>query len=388
MNSTMGYQKSSHGLSTNSYRKNATLGGLGSSRGYVGSKSIGSVGGSRDKQDLRDWERKGQQKRRNAKENIMPTPHRVTMVHYAKENIMPTPHRVTMVHYAGIERRYVCDDNTSGTQIFKFDVIIECRRLLKCTYAYGYYLSDQELAKKEFFLFLQGSVVHLISGNDFLAILVNFLLVRLKNHNSKVGRHSPKQTELPNPNINDVGKKHTNSSIRELTNKKFQTFSLALLKQVSSSKVSLLKYCYEYKESTSSNITDSLCLRLNNLSLSRIGSFERLLWAQNLDLSHNQLHSIEGLEALQLLSCLNLSHNKLSSFTALDALRFLKSSLKVLDISYNEIDRMFVKANKERTDPLKAVIIGAKRPPYHHALFFFDVYEPCGFPYIPHFSLV
>nr|GEX06507.1 geranylgeranyl transferase type-2 subunit alpha 1 [Tanacetum cinerariifolium] len=70
-------------------------------------------------------------------------------------------------------------------------------------------------------------------------------------------------------------------------------YSLAFLKQVMSSKESLLKYCCEYKESTSSNITDSLCLRLSNLSLSRIGSFERLLWVQNLDLSHNQLHSIE-----------------------------------------------------------------------------------------------
>ncbi|PWA59141.1 RAB geranylgeranyl transferase alpha subunit 1 [Artemisia annua] len=114
-------------------------------------------------------------------------------------------------------------------------------------------------------------------------------------------------------------------------------YSLALLKQVTSNKESLLKYCWQYKESTSSNITDSLCLRLNNLSLSRIGSFERLLWVQSLDLSHNELHSIEGLEALQLLSCLNLSHNKLSSFMALDPLRFLKSSLQVLDISYNEI---------------------------------------------------
>ncbi|KAJ0554483.1 putative leucine-rich repeat domain superfamily [Helianthus annuus] len=79
-----------------------------------------------------------------------------------------------------------------------------------------------------------------------------------------------------------------------------------------------------------------MCLRLNSLSLSQTGSFERLLWVQSLDLSHNQLHSIEGLEAFQLLSCLNLSHNNLSSFTALDPLRFLKS-LRVLDISYNEI---------------------------------------------------
>lgn len=47
-------------------------------------------------------------------------------------------------------------------------------------------------------------------------------------------------------------------------------------------------------------------------------------------------NSWTGLEALQLLSCLNLSHNKICSFTALETLRLLKS-LKVLDISYNEI---------------------------------------------------
>nr|XP_043608584.1 geranylgeranyl transferase type-2 subunit alpha 1-like [Erigeron canadensis] len=112
--------------------------------------------------------------------------------------------------------------------------------------------------------------------------------------------------------------------------------SLVFLKQVTSSKDSLLRYCWQYKESTSTKITGSMCLRLNSLSLSQIGSFERLLWVQSLDLSHNQLHSIEGLEALQLLSCLNLSHNKLGSFAALNPLRLLKS-LKALDISHNEI---------------------------------------------------
>lgn len=39
---------------------------------------------------------------------------------------------------------------------------------------------------------------------------------------------------------------------------------------------------------------------------------------------------------MQLLSCLNLSHNKLPSVTALGPLRLLKS-LKVLDVSHNEI---------------------------------------------------
>lgn len=55
-----------------------------------------------------------------------------------------------------------------------------------------------------------------------------------------------------------------------------------------------MKYCWQYKEATSSNITGPVCLRLNSLSLSRVGSLERLLWVQSLDLSHNQLHSIEG----------------------------------------------------------------------------------------------
>ncbi|KAF5939386.1 hypothetical protein HYC85_023645 [Camellia sinensis] len=43
-----------------------------------------------------------------------------------------------------------------------------------------------------------------------------------------------------------------------------------------------------------------------------------------------------GLQAMQLLSCLNLSNNKMGSFSALEPLKLLKS-LKVLDISYNEI---------------------------------------------------
>lgn len=34
--------------------------------------------------------------------------------------------------------------------------IVECRRVLKWTYAYGYYLPEQELAKRQFFEYLQG----------------------------------------------------------------------------------------------------------------------------------------------------------------------------------------------------------------------------------------
>ncbi|KAJ1421312.1 Protein prenyltransferase, alpha subunit [Sesbania bispinosa] len=111
--------------------------------------------------------------------------------------------------------------------------------------------------------------------------------------------------------------------------------SLVLLHQITSTRESLQTYCHYYKGATKT-IAGYVCLQLQNLSLSRIRCIENLLWVQMLDLSHNELRSIEGLEAMQLLSCLNLSHNKLCSFTALGPLRLLRS-LKVLNISYNEI---------------------------------------------------
>ncbi|KAL5988455.1 hypothetical protein ACLOJK_036219 [Asimina triloba] len=112
--------------------------------------------------------------------------------------------------------------------------------------------------------------------------------------------------------------------------------SLVLMEQVTSNRDSLSKHCSYYKELMPSRVQPTVCLRLNNLALSRIGFFERLLWVQMLDLSYNELHSIEGLEALQLLKSLNLSNNKFSSFTALEPLRLIKS-LRALDISHNEI---------------------------------------------------
>ncbi|XP_057975886.1 geranylgeranyl transferase type-2 subunit alpha 1 [Malania oleifera] len=112
--------------------------------------------------------------------------------------------------------------------------------------------------------------------------------------------------------------------------------SLVLLRQVSSDREYLLRHCFHYRNSSSPSIGSFICLRLNNLSLTRIGSVEQLLWVQMLDLSHNELQSIEGLEAMQRLTCLNLSNNRISSFLALEPLKLLKS-LEVLDISYNEI---------------------------------------------------
>ncbi|CAN7081628.1 unnamed protein product [Brassica oleracea var. botrytis] len=107
--------------------------------------------------------------------------------------------------------------------------------------------------------------------------------------------------------------------------------SVALLHKVTSSTESLSRHLFRYRD-----MNNSVCLRLNNLSLSRIASVEKLLFVQMLDLSHNELHSTEGLEAMQLLSCLNLSHNRIRSFSALDSLRHLKQ-LRVLDVSHNNI---------------------------------------------------
>ncbi|BBG96145.1 RAB geranylgeranyl transferase alpha subunit 1 [Prunus dulcis] len=106
--------------------------------------------------------------------------------------------------------------------------------------------------------------------------------------------------------------------------------------RVTSNRESLQRHCCSYKNLASASIGNYKCVRLNNISISRIGSIEKFLWVSMLDLSHNELCSIEGLEAMQLLSCLNLSVNKFSSFSALGPLRLLKS-LKVLNISYNEI---------------------------------------------------
>jgi len=54
--------------------------------------------------------------------------------------------------------------------------IIECRRVLKWTYAYGYYLPEHEHAKRQFFEYLQGqksepSVIYLSIFFFFRSIL-------------------------------------------------------------------------------------------------------------------------------------------------------------------------------------------------------------------------
>ncbi|KAF6152792.1 hypothetical protein GIB67_004621 [Kingdonia uniflora] len=53
----------------------------------------------------------------------------------------------------------------------------------------------------------------------------------------------------------------------------------------------------------------------------------------------------------------------------------------------NLTDMIFVRVSEERMDLLRAAIIGAEGTPYHDGLFFFDVFFPPDYPYIPpHFE--
>lgn len=73
----------------------------------------------------------------------------------------------------------------------------------------------------------------------------------------------------------------------------FLTFFCLQIQEISN-KESLLKFCYQYKDADSPTTNNHVCVRLNKLSLSRIGCIENLMWVQMLDLSHNELRSIEG----------------------------------------------------------------------------------------------
>ncbi|KAL0917324.1 hypothetical protein M5K25_012379 [Dendrobium thyrsiflorum] len=112
--------------------------------------------------------------------------------------------------------------------------------------------------------------------------------------------------------------------------------SLVIMNQVTFDDKSLSSHLSHSSNYISSKLHLHGCLQLKSLSLTRIGYFERLLWVQTLDLSHNKLRSIAGIEALQLLINLNLQNNQISSITALEPLKLL-SYLRVLDISFNKI---------------------------------------------------
>ncbi|KAI5084290.1 hypothetical protein GOP47_0000459 [Adiantum capillus-veneris] len=109
--------------------------------------------------------------------------------------------------------------------------------------------------------------------------------------------------------------------------------SSLLFSQITSSLHNLSVHCWKSQQS---NGDQELWLRVNNLSLSKLGYFEKLIWVQNLDLRNNKLHSLEGIEALQFLINLDVSHNQLSSITALQPISFLPK-LQALNMKWNEI---------------------------------------------------
>lgn len=103
--------------------------------------------------------------------------------------------------------------------------------------------------------------------------------------------------------------------------------------QLTCNMATFMEHC---SDQVQSNLSPLNHVQLCRLALTRIGYPERLLWVQMLDLSHNNLRSVEGLEALQQLVCLNISNNQISGFTSLEPLTKI-ISLKVLDLSCNEI---------------------------------------------------
>ncbi|CAN8315590.1 unnamed protein product [Cochlearia groenlandica] len=64
--------------------------------------------------------------------------------------------KLRSVHMEVLCRKQCTSESQINFTVEAWDQIIECRRVLKWTYAYGYYLSDEEKAKKRFFEYLQG----------------------------------------------------------------------------------------------------------------------------------------------------------------------------------------------------------------------------------------
>lgn len=102
--------------------------------------------------------------------------------------------------------------------------------------------------------------------------------------------------------------------------------------QVTSTMESLFRHCYCYKDQTSPYLGTTTCVRLNNLSISRIGSVERLLWVQVLDLSHNELRSTEGIlfYLAYTISGTNCCCTFLRYLWSLYAIKFIEKFIRVI----------------------------------------------------------
>ncbi|PWA77882.1 zinc finger, RanBP2-type [Artemisia annua] len=76
--------------------------------------------------------------------------------HSSREKALDELNKMQTEHIAKFGQTQVLPETYFDFIIDAWRQIIECRRLLKWTYAYGYYLPDQELVKKQFFEDIQG----------------------------------------------------------------------------------------------------------------------------------------------------------------------------------------------------------------------------------------
>ncbi|PNX68232.1 putative E3 ubiquitin-protein ligase ARI7-like protein, partial [Trifolium pratense] len=87
--------------------------------------------------------------------------------------------------------------------------IVECRRVLKWTYVYGYYLPDNQHAKKQFFEFLQGeaeSVLERLHGcaEKELQVFLSDDVAQSKEFNDKELQDVAPSKEFNDKELQDV----------------------------------------------------------------------------------------------------------------------------------------------------------------------------------------
>ncbi|CAI9787161.1 unnamed protein product [Fraxinus pennsylvanica] len=74
----------------------------------------------------------------------------------SRQRALENLHQMQTVHLEKLSDKQCQPESQLKFIIEAWLQIVECRRVLKWTYAYGYYLPEHELAKKQFFEYLQG----------------------------------------------------------------------------------------------------------------------------------------------------------------------------------------------------------------------------------------
>ncbi|XP_042003930.1 probable E3 ubiquitin-protein ligase ARI8 isoform X1 [Salvia splendens] len=74
----------------------------------------------------------------------------------SRQRAIENLHQMQTVHLEKLSDKQRQPESQLKFIIEAWQQIVECRRVLKWTYAYGFYLNEQELARKQFFEYLQG----------------------------------------------------------------------------------------------------------------------------------------------------------------------------------------------------------------------------------------